>query len=342
MHISPSQHDFFRALLDNMVTYVAVLEPGGNILFCNNTHIIIDGLKQEDIIGKKFYDVPGFVEMREWIKSDVELCAQGKGTFQEISFPGEGGGVEWMAFSMHPIFDDQGIVKYLVPEARNITEYKNKEELLRSSQKIDALDKSFENIIHDYNNVLSIIKGFTELLSDNLADDSKLKDYTRQIKKAIERGVVLTQKLMASNKQKRPENQVNNINDQLMTDLPLKGITVLATDDEGLNRVIIKEMLSSEGANVILAESGQQALDYVAAQTNTIDVVLMDVKMQGMGGNETTQKIHKMIPELPVIGLTGLLKEEEHQLCYNAGMVEIILKPFSLDDLLNAIFRQLK
>ncbi len=342
LHISPTQNDFFTALLNNIVTYVAVLETDGSILFCNNTHSIIDGLKREDIIAKKLYDVPGFVEIRERIKSDVELCAQGEGTFQEISFPGADGGVEWMAFSMHPIFDDQGMVKYLVPEARNITEYKKKEELLKSSQKMAALDKSFDNIAHDYNNILSIIKGFTELLSDNLADDSRLKEYTRQIKKATERGVVLTQKLMTSNKQKRSENQVNNFNEQLMTGSPLKGITVLAADDEGLNRIIIKEMLGSKGANVILAESGQQALDYVAAQTNTIDVVLMDVMMQGMGGNETTRKIHKMMPQLPVIGLTGQLKEQEHQLCYNAGMVEIILKPFSCDDLLKAIVRQLK
>ena len=57
--------DFYKALLDDMVTFVAVLDPSGTVVFVNNTPLIMAGLKLEEVKGKKFYDAPW------WTYSDI-------------------------------------------------------------------------------------------------------------------------------------------------------------------------------------------------------------------------------------------------------------------------------
>ncbi|NNG00430.1 MAG: response regulator, partial [Desulfobacteraceae bacterium] len=114
--------------------------------------------------------------------------------------------------SMHAIFDQQGNVIYLVPEGRDVTDRKKQEELLRRSQKMDALGKLTGGIAHDYNNMLCIIRGYTELLSENLVADPKLLKYVNDIQHAADRGIKLTRKLLAFTHQIIPEVTTCDIN----------------------------------------------------------------------------------------------------------------------------------
>ena len=75
---------FYKALLDDMVTFVAVLDPKGIFLFCNNSPLTTGGLKLEDVLGKNFCDASWFTETREAIKHDIEQCAAGKKTRREL------------------------------------------------------------------------------------------------------------------------------------------------------------------------------------------------------------------------------------------------------------------
>lgn len=147
------------------------------------------------------------------------MCCREK-TLREIQYLAHDGSLRWIEYSTHPIKDEQGNVQYIIPEGRDITEAKKREEQLQRSQKMDALGKLIGGIAHDYNNMLCVIRGFTELLSDNLSnntvDDSMLKNYTRQIQKATERGTVLTRKLLSFSRQKIYKTYVININTQLL------------------------------------------------------------------------------------------------------------------------------
>ncbi len=205
--ILDNNDNFYRTLLDDMVTFVAVLDASGTVIFCNNSPLTIGGLKLEDIKGKKFYDAPWFTETREGIMHDIKQCAAGKKTMREIQYIAFDGSMRWMEYSTHPILDDHGKVQYLIPEGRDISEYKKKEEQLRQSQKMDAVGKLTGDIAYDYNNILTVIKGFTELISNNIADDSRLKKYTHQIQQATERGTVITRKLLTFTRQKTSEKQ---------------------------------------------------------------------------------------------------------------------------------------
>jgi CheY-like chemotaxis protein len=122
----------------------------------------------------------------------------------------------------------------------------------------------------------------------------------------------------------------------------LGGLRVLAVDDDEINRVVLREILEYEGATVVLAKNGQQALDRLEeAGPSTFDIVVMDVQMPVMNGYETTRRIHSIAPSLPVVGLTAHAMVEERERCLAAGMATHVTKPVDADHLVTVLLQQL-
>jgi signal transduction histidine kinase/CheY-like chemotaxis protein len=124
--------------------------------------------------------------------------------------------------------------------------------------------------------------------------------------------------------------------------LRLAGLGVLVVEDDVLNRMVLREMLENEGANLVLAESGRQALDCLeSADSIQFDIVIMDVQMPEMDGYEATRRIHAIAPGLPVVGLTAHAMEEERERCLAAGMVAHLSKPVDVNGLVDILLQQL-
>ncbi|MEN8133394.1 MAG: ATP-binding protein [Pseudomonadota bacterium] len=122
----------------------------------------------------------------------------------------------------------------------------------------------------------------------------------------------------------------------------LAGLTVLAVEDDELNRTVLREMLEYEGANVVLTENGQQALDRLEELgPANFDIAIMDVQMPVMDGYEATRQIKSIAPSLPVIGLTAHAMAEEKERCLAAGMVAHVTKPVDGDYLVAVLLQQL-
>ncbi len=120
----------------------------------------------------------------------------------------------------------------------------------------------------------------------------------------------------------------------------LKGVSVLAADDVEVNRFILEDVLILEGAAVVFAENGQQAVDLIVQMgASAFDIVLMDVQMPVMDGYEATRLIAALAPGLPVIGTTAHALAEERERCRLAGMVDHVTKPVLIDVLVQAILR---
>jgi len=122
----------------------------------------------------------------------------------------------------------------------------------------------------------------------------------------------------------------------------LIGINILAADDHELNRIVLEDILSNEGAQTTFVVNGREAVDQVKERPRAFDLVLMDVQMPLMDGHEATRRIHEIVPALPVIGLTAHALGEERDKCLAAGMVEHITKPIDIDHLVSAILHQLR
>jgi len=120
----------------------------------------------------------------------------------------------------------------------------------------------------------------------------------------------------------------------------LNGIKVLVAEDNEINRMVIEDMLEAEGAEIIFATDGREAVE-AAAKHRDLQLVLMDVQMPVMDGLEATRKIQSIRPELPVIGQTAHALKEEHEKCLAAGMVYTLTKPIEIDEMVSTILRWL-
>jgi len=122
----------------------------------------------------------------------------------------------------------------------------------------------------------------------------------------------------------------------------LTGLRILAAEDNDVNRLVLEDMLRSEGAILSCFENGRLALDHLRQHGRAaFDLVLTDVQMPEMGGYDFTREVKDFAPDLPVIGLTADAMEEERERCVAAGMVERMIKPIMVDTLAAAILRHL-
>lgn len=120
---------------------------------------------------------------------------------------------------------------------------------------------------------------------------------------------------------------------------------VLVVDDDRLSRIIVKEMLEKMGFDVDLAVNGEEALKKLLDREYAI--IFMDCLMTGMDGFETSKRIREInirgsfSDYLPIIALTGKAMKEDIELCYDAGMDDIIIKPVSFSNLRDILDRYL-
>ncbi len=119
----------------------------------------------------------------------------------------------------------------------------------------------------------------------------------------------------------------------------LKGLRILAAEDNPVNRLILGQMLEAEGAIIEFAFDGAQAVARVEQGKPDIDLILCDIQMPIMDGNEATRRIKVLAPHMPIIGLTAHAFSQAREEALRCGMVDYITKPYMLDTLVQAVLK---
>ncbi|MBA3007223.1 MAG: response regulator [Proteobacteria bacterium] len=110
---------------------------------------------------------------------------------------------------------------------------------------------------------------------------------------------------------------------------------VLVVDDEEEFRDMTIKRLSKRDIQAEGAESGEQALERI--KRNDIDVVLLDVKMPGMGGVEALRQIKQAQPLIEVVMLTGHASVESGIDGMKLGAFDYLMKPMEFESLLEKL-----
>nr|WP_328592916.1 response regulator [Pseudomonas saliphila] len=118
------------------------------------------------------------------------------------------------------------------------------------------------------------------------------------------------------------------------------GIRVLCVDDNPANLKLVQALLTDMGAEVVLATSGEQALEVLEDQH--VELVFMDVQMPGMDGRQTTVELRKRetlarSTAVPIIALTAHALPGERQQLLKCGMNDYISKPIDPEQLRHCI-----
>jgi two-component system, cell cycle sensor histidine kinase and response regulator CckA len=118
---------------------------------------------------------------------------------------------------------------------------------------------------------------------------------------------------------------------------------ILVMDDDAVIRGIIRSMLSESGYEIKVAEHGIQAIQYFAEAKDAgspFDAVILDLNVpSGMGGDKALERLRVIDPGVKAILLTGDSCHPAMSHYTILGFKTAIIKPFILDDLLQAIHR---
>ncbi|MBN2262551.1 MAG: response regulator [Prolixibacteraceae bacterium] len=120
-----------------------------------------------------------------------------------------------------------------------------------------------------------------------------------------------------------------------------KKYKILVAEDNPINIKVSAFVLKPIADVIDIAQNGAEVLEKF--KNNTYDVILMDVKMPIMDGYEATIKIRKMEADnkvekpIVIIATTANSQPEEVDKCKNIGMNDLMVKPFSINDILAII-----
>jgi len=109
---------------------------------------------------------------------------------------------------------------------------------------------------------------------------------------------------------------------------------ILVVDDELLIRDLLYDFFSSQGWDIVVADGGQKAVQYLRNQQ--FDLVLTDLKMPDMDGLDLTGKIRSLYRDLPVIIMTGFPSFDSAVAALRNKVEDYVVKPFNINQLFKA------
>jgi CheY-like chemotaxis protein len=124
-------------------------------------------------------------------------------------------------------------------------------------------------------------------------------------------------------------------------DFNLHGRCFLVVEDVESNYLYLEKLLTDSGAEVIWAQTGKEAIS-LASGMDSIDMVLMDIRMPDMNGYDITREIKKIKPSLTVIAQTAYAMKSDEKDAFDAGCSAHISKPIKIPELKKIISQYLE
>ncbi len=116
---------------------------------------------------------------------------------------------------------------------------------------------------------------------------------------------------------------------------------IMVVDDEESVREIAARALKRFGYEVVVCADGLQAEEYLHRQAESVDLVLLDLVMPGLGGEETFARLRAINPSVPIVIASGYSQGQEVENLLREGAVGFLPKPFSLGELTRVMQRHL-
>lgn len=141
--------------------------------------------------------------------TDALRTKQTRGIYDEVfRIIRPDGDERWIRDRAFPVRDPAGTIVRWVGVAEDITEYRNMEEKVRQTQKMEAIGTLAGGIAHDFNNILTSIVGYTELSKLILAGNAEVREYLGAVLTAASRATDLVRQILTFSRQERVERRL--------------------------------------------------------------------------------------------------------------------------------------
>ncbi|NOX37730.1 MAG: PAS domain S-box protein [Calditrichaeota bacterium] len=191
---------------------VTITDLNDTIIFVNEAFCKIYGYTREEVIGKPIHIIRSPNNDPEKVRQILPQTLAGG--WQGELLNRRKNGEEFPIFlSTSVIYDRESQPIALIGVASDITERKQLEAQLFQAQKMEAVGRLAGGVAHDFNNILTIINGYSELLLSQIPQDSPMYKPVQQILMASEKASELTSQLLAFSRRQIVQPRVVNLNE---------------------------------------------------------------------------------------------------------------------------------
>jgi two-component system cell cycle sensor histidine kinase/response regulator CckA len=305
-----------REIIDANPNLIFVKDWEGRFVLVNQASAEVYGTTVESLVGKTDGDFnPNSEEVAHFLRDDREVMLSGRPkliTEEPVTNPSTKE-TRWFQTIKVPLRIRDDGSSTLLGVATEITERKRLEEQLMQSQKMEAVGQLAGGVAHDFNNILTAIVGYTDLLAAELDGNAQQLDDLEEIRKAARRAAALTRQLLAFSRKQVLEPRIIDMNDVILNlDKMLRSLisenielkTALApnldaarADPNQLEQVIMNLAINARDAmpegGTLTIETGNTTLDhtYAAQHVSVVpgDYVMLAVTDTGCGMDELTK-----------------------------------------------------
>ncbi|HMD44200.1 MAG TPA: ATP-binding protein [Candidatus Acidoferrum sp.] len=191
---------------------IFVKDIEGKYLIVNKAVAKFFGRPIEQIVGKTAFALTDSESARKLTATDQSILESGESTTVDFQMTHEGV-TEHFLVTRAAYRNTAGKIIGIIGITRNITKYREIEERLRQSQKMEAIGTLAGGVAHDFNNILMVISGYSSVLADALQAEPKLAAHVEQIQKSAERAASLTRQLLAFSRKQTVQPTHLNLNE---------------------------------------------------------------------------------------------------------------------------------
>ncbi|HYL56325.1 MAG TPA: response regulator [Gemmatimonadales bacterium] len=197
----------YRMILENIGDAVFIADRLGRYVDVNPRACELTGYTRDELLRLRAVDTYP-TEAREEVQLQLDEIAAGRVSSYERPLLRKDGTIITVEISARVL-----PAGTLLATARDVTERKRLEEQLRQAQKMEAIGRLAGGVAHDFNNVLTAIFGYADLMADEFPKESPAHQDLAEIRKAAERASALTRQLLAFSRQQVLAPVVLSVND---------------------------------------------------------------------------------------------------------------------------------
>jgi CheY-like chemotaxis protein len=193
----------------------------------------------------------------------------------------------------------------------------------------------------DLNNALQLVSATAALINDAWKGTDRSEKYLAMLRASIERAEAAAAELV---KQTGGAGAKMLMHPQLAAfagrGSPSGGgtrQTILLVDDEAMALALVKRILLEAGYNVICAQSGFECLELFRNSPDKFDLVLLDLTMPMMNGEETFHRLRHIRPDVPVVLCAGFIQQDQLDRLLEEGLAGLLRKPLAPDEIVNHV-----
>jgi two-component system, cell cycle sensor histidine kinase and response regulator CckA len=255
-----AERRFLRQIIDTMPHFVFAKDRQGRFTLVNRAVADAYGTTIEQLLGKTDADFnPNANEVEAFRRADVAVMdALTPQLIPEEPVTDASGAVRWVQTIKQPLVDAGGTANQVLGVSTDITERKRLEVELLHSQKMDAVGQLAGGVAHDFNNMLTVITGYSAILLDVLDRADPNRADVEEIKGAADRAASLTRQLLAFSRKQVLQPRVLDLNTEVIAGL-----------EKMLRRLI--------GEDVELVTTLDERLGLVNADPGQIEQVIMNL-----------------------------------------------------------------